>query len=207
MSSVVKKVTDFLPLGIFKENDMVHGYTDGVQIQPVAFLKTIGLTQKGRDYQFQGKLGDVLKFMKGDATDLTVKCHDEKKEKPTETLVVDIYDVALTGVEQYQKAIVEQVSGVSLLLKFVEIVGSKKVVIKLRHGVTAPPQTKSHIRIKVNPTTLGDLAESIALGCKEAKVGVLDVVDLALNVTELLSVDIDVNEKHHQSRGNKKIYW
>merc|ERR1712179_605059 len=77
--------------------------------------------------------------------------------------------------------------------------GSGKVIIVLRHGMTAAPQKKNHLRLKVDTEdlTFGVLAKAIPLALKPGagkKVeSVSDIIDIMLNVAEMFSVDISDN--------------
>lgn len=138
---------------------MIHGYESMNMIKKPPFLQGIGLSQGGNNYHFEGKLGDIIDFMTNVQPTLMVKTTNAT---PADPVCVDIHNIALSGVQEYQKAVVAAVPGANLLGALISAKKDKKVKIILRNGKTSPPVT-SLTRFTVNsPIPLRDLADSIA---------------------------------------------
>ncbi len=135
-----------------------HGYESMNLIKTPPFLREIGLSEHGLNYVFQGTGKQIFGFMKGKPA-LKVKGH------ATRGVVIDVYDIALSASQQYQKAVVAAVPGINLIAALVSAFKSSKIRIRLTNGRVAPPATGAvKVRLQVNTgTSLPDLAEAIAV--------------------------------------------
>ena len=135
-----------------------HGYDEMNKIKTPPFLKEIGLSEHGRNYVFQGTGKQIFGFMKS-RPDLKLR------GDPTKGVVIDVYDIALSASQQYQKAVVAAVPGINLIAALVSAFKSSRMKIRLTNGKVAPPVTgavKVRLQVKTG-TPLPDLAEAIAV--------------------------------------------
>jgi hypothetical protein len=180
---------------------MHHGYDDYGKLKEPPLLKTIGLTAIGRPYHFQGTLRDIKKFMEGRGSTIGLRVSilpdTALKHHTWHYLVVDITDVAGSAAEAYQKAVVAAIPGVNILGALAGVLRRKKVIMKLRYGFTAPPQTRSHARVHIelpeNGSNLGHLAAALdgsrkVTGLKVANVG----VSVAKTVLKILTKGLSI---------------
>jgi len=150
---------------------MNHGYNSMKQIKTPPLLSMIGLSEIGNDYHFQGKLGLILEYMTQTKPALKVESTGDlpgSKDK----IIVDINEIALTAVQEYQKAVVSATPGANVVMALRDALKrskSKPMVVILRNGRTAPPVT-APIRFEISsPATLAEVAEGIAIALKPSK--------------------------------------
>jgi len=168
---------------------MEHGFVsvDGSQVQQPPLLRTVGLTSTGRPYHFQGKLKDIIKYMSeaGSTIGLRVTPDNQYRDHNWNYLVVDIYNVSTSGAEVYRKAVVAAVPGVNIIGALMSAAKSKKVIVKLRYGFTAPPETPSHTRIHIELPSDGSCLGNLAMALDGSrKVTALSVANVGLSVTK-----------------------
>lgn len=150
---------------------MNHGYNSMNKITPPPFQKMIGLADGGNDYHFEGKLGLILEFMTKTQPSLKIEATGTTPGA-TDSICVDIYDIPLTAVQEYQKAVVSATPGANVLMALWDAVKSsnlKKVKIILRNARTAAP-VAAQVRFEIgSPATLMDVAGGIAAALKPSK--------------------------------------
>lgn len=173
---------------------MHHGYVDGNKVKQPPLLSTIGLTAIGRPYHFQGTMKEIKAYMEGAGSNIGLRV-SHNADYPSHNwnyLVVDIYDVAVSATAAYQKAVVAAIPGVNILGAIIAAAKSKKVILKLRYGFTAQPESSSHIRVHIElpatGATLSDLAAALngnreVSGLKLANIG----VGIAKTVVKILA--------------------
>ena len=169
---------------------MEHGFvsTDGGRVQQPPLLRTVGLTSTGRPYHFQGKMKDIVKYMNGPGSTIGLRVTPDRRRYPDHNwsyLVVDIYKVSTSAAEAYRRAVVAAVPGVNILGALISAAKSKKVIIKLRYGFTAPPENTNHTRIHIELPATGSSLRNLAMALDGSrKVNALSVANIGVSTTK-----------------------
>ena len=163
-----------------------HGFVDGRTVKQPPLLSTIGLTAIGRDYHFQGTMKQIKSYMDGGGANIGLRV-SHNADYPNHNwnyLVVDVYDVAISAAAAYQKAVVAAIPGVNILGAIIGAAKGKKVIMKLRYGFTAPPESSSHVRVHIelpDGANLSDLAEALD---GNRKVSALKLVNIGVGIAK-----------------------
>lgn len=173
---------------------MKHGFDSFGKLEKPAYQTTIGLTSHAPDYVFQGSMKEIKGYMEGRGANLKLKVSLDTNYAAHNWhyLIVDISDVAPKAATAYLQAVVAATPGVNVLGALMTAFGSKKIIVRLRYGFTAPPEkttyTRLHIELPATGTRLANLAAALDGSRKIAAVKVANIgVSIAKTVVKILA--------------------